>query len=153
MVRKIECRALSPLLGNQIPFPAYATSGSAGLDLRACIEEPVVLLPGDTELIGTGLAVNMLDSGLFGMVVPRSGLSLKHGIGLKNMVGVIDSDYQGEIKIPCWNHGRETYTIQPGERICQLLFVPVEQVALKTVAAFSGVTDRGLGGFGHTGKV
>ncbi len=152
-MKKIECMALSPLLGTKIPFPAYATAGSAGLDLRACIDEPVVLLPGDTELIGTGLAVNMLDSGLFGMVVPRSGLSLKHGIGLKNMVGIIDSDYQGEIKIPCWNHSRQTYTIQPGERICQLLFVPVEQVGLQPVGAFSAVTDRGQGGFGHTGKV
>lgn len=150
-MKKIECMAVNPLLGSEIPFPAYATSGSAGLDLRACISEPIMLSAGETVMIPTGLAVNIRDASLFGMVVPRSGLSMKHGIGLKNMVGIIDSDYQGEIKVPCWNHGREDYLIQPGERLFQLLFVPVEQVDLQPVSEFRGKTERGQGGFGHTG--
>ncbi len=150
-MKKIECMSVNPLLGSEIPFPVYATVGSAGLDLRACISEPVILPAGETVLIPTGLAVNIRDASLFGMVVPRSGLSMKHGIGLKNMVGIIDSDYQGEIKVPCWNHGRKDYVIQPGERLFQLLFVPVEQVDLQVVSGFSGKTKRGQGGFGHTG--
>ena len=132
-------------------LPAYATAGSAGLDLRACIEAPLTLQPGDASLIPTGLAIHLADPGLAAIVIPRSGLGHKHGIVMGNLVGLIDSDYQGEVKVSCWNRGREPFVIQPLERIAQLVVVPVVQVRLNVVDTFAE-SARGAGGFGSTGK-
>ena len=132
-------------------LPAYATGGSAGLDLRACIEAPLALAPGDTHLIPTGLAIHLGDPGLAAVIIPRSGMGHKHGIVLGNLVGLIDSDYQGQLMVSCWNRGREAFTINPLERIAQLVVVPVVQVKLNVVASFEE-SARGSGGFGSTGK-
>jgi len=152
MTPKIEYRILDPRIGDTIPLPGYATPGAAGMDLRACIEQPLTLHPGQTELIGTGLAIHLADPGLVGIVVPRSGLGYKHGIVLGNLVGVIDSDYQGEIKVPLWNRSTKPYTIEVGERIAQYMVMPVLQPELVEVETFSSDSARGTGGFGSTGS-
>lgn len=147
----IEYRILDPRIGDEFPLPAYATNGSAGMDLRACLDEAVTLLPGDTHLVPTGLAIHIGDPGLAAVILPRSGLGHKHGIVLGNLVGLIDSDYQGQLFISCWNRSQDPFTIQPGERIAQLVFVPVVQVVLQQVEDF-GSSQRGEGGFGHSGR-
>jgi dUTP pyrophosphatase len=131
-------------------LPAYATPGSAGLDLRACLDEPWLIEPGQTKLIPTGLAIHIADPGLAAMILPRSGLGHKHGIVLGNLVGLIDSDYQGPLMVSCWNRGQTAYTVQPMERIAQLVIVPVVQASFRCVDAFEA-SDRGVGGFGSTG--
>jgi len=147
----VKFKILDPRLGNAWPLPAYATTGSAGMDIRACLHQPLSLSPGQTELIPTGLAIHMDDPGMAATILPRSGLGHKHGIVLGNLVGLIDSDYQGELLISCWNRGQETFTIQPGERIAQLVFLPVIQVEWSVVEGFDQ-TVRGEGGFGHSGR-
>ncbi len=149
-MRLIELKILDPRLGDSIPVPHYATDGSAGLDMRACIDEPVVVEPGATELIPTGLAIHIGDPGLAAVLLPRSGLGHKHGLVLGNLTGLIDSDYQGQVFISCWNRGSQAYEVQPGERIAQMVFVPVEQVRFRVVEEFAD-SDRGEGGFGHSG--
>ena len=144
-------RVLDPRIGGELPLPAYATAGSAGLDLRACIAAPLELVPGQAELIPTGLAIHLEDAGLAAVILPRSGLGHKHGIVLGNLVGLIDSDYQGELKVSCWNRGQARFTVQPGERIAQLVVVPVIQVELEVVDDFAA-SARGAGGFGHSGR-
>lgn len=153
MYRRIEARIVNSLLGdNNIPMPTYATDGSAAMDLRACIAEPVTIAPGDRLLIKSGLAINMMDPSLVAIVASRSGLSLKHGIRVAQGIGVIDADYHGEIGVILANDGVEAYTVQPGDRIAQLMFQPVVQVSLCVVEEFSTETVRGAGGFGSTGK-
>ncbi len=149
--RALKVKILDGRLGDEFPLPAYATSGSAGIDLRACISKPLDLEPGEAELLPTGLAIHLDDAGLAAMIVPRSGLGHKHGIVLGNLVGLIDSDYQGQLMVSCWNRGERTYTLQPGERIAQLVIVPVVQVDLRIVDDFDA-SLRGAGGFGHTGR-
>lgn len=151
-IHKIETKIMSPLLGSSIPLPAYATSGSAAMDLRACISAPLTVNPGETVLIPSGLAISIHDPGLVAVLVPRSGLGIKHGIVLANTIGVIDSDYQGEIGIGIFNRSSQPYTIEPGERICQMMFMPVTRAALVAVNEFSTESARGTGGFGHTGR-
>lgn len=148
-VRPIDIRILDARLREQLP--AYATAGSAGLDLRACIEAPMELKPGQTELIPSGLAIHLADPGLAAMVLPRSGLGHKHGIVLGNLVGLIDSDYQGQIFVSAWNRGTSVFVLNPMERIAQLVVVPVVQVGFNVVDDFAA-SDRGAGGFGSTGK-
>jgi dUTP pyrophosphatase len=149
--RALKVRILDARLGREFPLPAYATEGSAGLDLRACLEAPLELAPGRAELIPTGLAIHLEDAQLAAVILPRSGLGHRHGIVLGNLVGLIDSDYQGQLMVSCWNRGAEPYTMAPGERIAQLLVVPVVQVELEVVADFA-VSARGAGGFGHSGS-
>ncbi len=149
--RRLQVKILDSRLGRELPLPAYATAGSAGLDLRACLDEPLTLQPGRAELIRTGLAIHLEDPGLAAVILPRSGLGHRHGVVLGNLVGLIDSDYQGELKVSCWNRGSEPYTIQPGERIAQLVVVPVVQVRMDVVAEFTA-SERGAGGFGHSGR-
>ncbi|MBX5462792.1 MAG: dUTP diphosphatase [Steroidobacteraceae bacterium] len=149
--RPLKVRILDARIGTEFPLPQYATSGSAGLDLRACLDKPLTLDPGRAELLPTGIAIYVEDPGLAAMVLPRSGLGHKHGIVLGNLVGLIDSDYQGQLMVSCWNRGNEPYTIQPGERIAQLVVVPVVQVDLQVVEDFTA-TARGAGGFGHSGR-
>jgi len=148
---KLQVKILNSRIGTDFPLPAYATDGSAGLDLRACLEAPLTLEPGQTVLVGTGLSVYIGNPGFAGLVLPRSGLGHKHGIVLGNLVGLIDSDYQGELMISCWNRGASTFTIQPGERIAQYVLVPVIQAELTVVSDFQS-TARGGGGFGHSGS-
>ena len=148
---QLQYRLLDARLGDPFPLPAYATDGSAGLDLRAMVEAPLTLNPGDTELLPTGLAIHIGDAGFAGMILPRSGLGHKHGIVLGNLVGLIDSDYQGQLMVSCWNRGNSAFTIEPGERIAQLVIVPVMQVALTQVDDFDD-SVRGEGGFGHSGR-
>jgi len=138
-------------LGKDWPIPGHATPGSAGIDLRACLDEPLNLAPGETALIPTGMAIHIGDTGLAAMILPRSGLGHKHGIVLGNLVGLIDSDYQGQLFVSCWNRSQETFEVAVGERIAQLVFVPIVQAAFEIVDEFS-VSDRGAGGFGHTGR-
>lgn len=147
---RIEYKILDPRIGATFPLPAYATTGAAGMDLRACLDDAIVLNSGDTALIPTGLAIHIGDPGLAAVILPRSGLGHKHGIVLGNLVGLIDSDYQGQLLISCWNRGKDSFTIQPGERVAQLVFVPVVQVALQQVEDFDQ-SHRGEGGFGHSG--
>jgi dUTP pyrophosphatase len=149
--RALQVRVLDARMGREFPLPAYATDGSAGLDLRACLGAPLVLGPGKAELIPTGLAIHVADPGLAAVILPRSGLGHKHGIVLGNLVGLIDSDYQGQLMVSCWNRGAEGFTITPGERIAQLVIVPVVQVELELVEAFTA-SARGAGGFGHSGQ-
>jgi len=149
--RLVELKILNPRIGTALPLPRHATAGSAGLDLRACIEQPLDLQPGAAELIPTGLAIHLADPGLAAMIVPRSGLGHRHGIVLGNLVGLIDSDYQGELLISCWNRGTKAFRIEPGERIAQLVVVPVVQVEFEVVESFAK-SRRGSGGFGHTGR-
>ena len=150
-MQSLEVRILDKRLGGSIELPAHATKGSAGLDLRACLQESLTLEPGQTELIPTGLAIHLANPGYAALILPRSGLGHKHGIVLGNLVGLIDSDYQGEVMISCWNRGRDAFTVEVGERIAQLVVVPVQQVAFKIVKEFPQ-TVRGAGGFGHSGQ-
>ena len=149
--RALKLRVLDARLGSEFPLPAYATAGSAGLDLRACLAEPLVLEPGRAELIPTGIAIHLDDPTLAAVILPRSGLGHKHGIVLGNLVGLIDSDYQGQLMVSCWNRGALPFTVRPGERIAQLIVVPVVQVELEVVADFAA-SARGAGGFGHSGQ-
>jgi dUTP pyrophosphatase len=149
--RSLKVRILDARIGKDFPLPQYATAGSAGLDLRACLEKPLQLDPGRAELLPTGLAIHVEDPGLAAVILPRSGLGHKHGIVLGNLVGLIDSDYQGQLMVSCWNRGNEPYTVQPGERIAQLVVVPVVQVNLEVVEDFTA-SPRGAGGFGHSGR-
>jgi len=148
--RRIQVRILDKRIGGEYPLPQHATEGSAGVDLRACIDAPIELRPGDTHLIPSGIAIHLADSGYAAIVLPRSGLGHKHGIVLGNLVGLIDSDYQGQVFVSCWNRGQTTFTIQPGERIAQLVVIPVAQVEFDVVDAFAE-TERGAGGFGSSG--
>ena len=150
-MRSIELKILDSRVGESIPLPHYATDGSAGLDMRACIGEPLTVAPGETELVPTGLAIHISDSNLAAVLLPRSGLGHKHGLVLGNLTGLIDSDYQGQVFISCWNRSQRAYEIQPGERIAQMVFVPVEQVHFEVVQEFED-SDRGDGGFGHSGS-
>lgn len=150
-LRALQVRILDARIGNDFPLPAYATSGSAGLDLRACVTTPLTLQPGQAELISTGLAIHVADPALAAVILPRSGLGHKHGLVLGNLVGLIDSDYQGPLMVSCWNRSSIAYTVQPGERIAQLVLINVVQVELQVVAQF-GASERGAGGFGHSGK-
>ena len=152
MRRYIEARIVNNLLGNEIPLPTYATGGSAAVDLRACIAAPVTIPAGEQKLIPTGLAINMMDPGLVAIVASRSGLSLNHYVHVAQGIGVIDADYHGEISVILTNSGKNDYVVQSGDRIAQLMFQPVVQVALNFVTDFSTVTERGQGGFGSTGK-
>jgi dUTP pyrophosphatase len=145
----IDVKVLDPRLAGHLP--GYATPGSAGLDLRACLDSPLLLEPGQTQLIPTGLAIHIGDPGLAAMILPRSGLGHKHGIVLGNLVGLIDSDYQGPLMVSCWNRGSVSFTVQPMERIAQLVIVPVVQAAFRVVQEF-GASQRGEGGFGSTGQ-
>ncbi len=149
-MRKIQLKVLDQRIGTQIPLPAHATEGSAGMDLRACIDDTITLQPGDTELIPTGIAIHIDDPGLAATILPRSGLGHKHGIVLGNLVGLIDSDYQGQLFVSCWNRGNGSFTVEPGDRIAQLVFVPVVQADFEVVPDFHE-SDRGAGGFGHSG--
>ena len=149
-MRSIQLKILDPRIGDSIALPHYATDGSAGLDMRACIDDAMTIEPGQTELIPTGLAIHIGDPGLAAVLLPRSGLGHKHGLVLGNLTGLIDSDYQGQVFISCWNRGSNAYTIDPGERIAQMVFVPVEQVGFDVVEEFTE-SDRGDGGFGHSG--
>lgn len=148
---RLKTRILDPRLGNEFPLPAYGSKGSAGLDLRAMLEEPLTLEPGQTQLLPTGLAIHLENSGYAAMILPRSGLGHKHGIVLGNLVGLIDSDYQGQLLVSCWNRGNTTFTIEPGDRIAQLVIVPVVQAELTIVDDFTE-TERGAGGFGSSGR-
>lgn len=148
---KLQYRILDSRLGRDFPFPGYATAGSAGMDLRAMVGESMEVGPGEAVLIPTGMAIYLADPGYAGMILPRSGLGHKHGIVLGNLVGLIDSDYQGEVMVSCWNRGSRPFTLEPGERIAQLVVVPVMQVELEAVEQFSD-TERGAGGFGHSGR-
>lgn len=149
--RALKVRILDARIGREFPLPAYATDGSAGLDLRACTDAPLTLAPGRAELIPTGLAIHLGDPSLAAVILPRSGLGHRHGVVLGNLVGLIDSDYQGQLMVSCWNRGAEPYTVTPGERIAQLVVVPVVQVELEVVADFES-SARGAGGFGHSGR-
>ena len=148
----VETRVVDARVGGDIPLPAYATAGAAGMDLRACLSASTVIHPSETLLVGSGVAVFIRSPGYMGVLVPRSGIGVKHGIVLANTIGVIDSDYQDEIRIALYNRSAKAYTLAPGERVCQLIFMPVAQATLKVVAAFSSETVRGVGGFGSTGK-
>lgn len=149
-MRSIELKILDPRVGDTIPLPHYATEGSAGLDMRACIDGPISVAPGETVLVPTGLAIHVADPKLAAVLLPRSGLGHKHGLVLGNLTGLIDSDYQGQVFISCWNRGTKHYEVQPAERIAQMVFVPVEQVEFDIVEEFD-TSDRGAGGFGHSG--
>jgi dUTP pyrophosphatase len=150
-MRSIELKILDPRIGDTIPLPHYATDGSAGLDMRACIDEAQTVQPGETTLIPTGLAIYIGDPTLAAVLLPRSGLGHKHGLVLGNLTGLIDSDYQGQVFISSWNRGSASYEIQPGDRIAQMVFVPVAQVEFSVVVEFDD-SARGSGGFGHSGK-
>lgn len=151
MTQAIQLRILDKRIGDVIPLPAYATHGSAGLDLRVCIDAPIQIAPQETVLLPTGIAVYIADPKLAAVILPRSGLGHKHGIVLGNLVGLIDSDYQGELKVSCWNRGADYFTVSPGERIAQLVFLPVVQAAFDVVDAFTE-SSRGEGGFGSSGR-
>lgn len=150
-MQKIELKILDPRIGNEFPLPTYATAGSAGLDLRACVEAPLQVKPGESHLIPTGIAIHIGDPALAAVLLPRSGLGHKKGIVLGNLVGLIDSDYQGQIFVSCWNRSSDSFTINAGERIAQMVFIPVVQAAFEVVDDFEA-SARGSGGFGHTGQ-
>jgi dUTP pyrophosphatase len=150
-MKKVDLKILDSRVGSEFPLPAYATSGSAGLDLRACLDNALIVEPGQTHLVPTGLAIHIADNSLAATILPRSGLGHKHGIVLGNLVGLIDSDYQGQLMVSVWNRGQTTFTIEPGDRIAQLVFVPVVQAEFNIVTDFDA-TDRGEGGFGHSGQ-
>ena len=147
----VKVKILDARIGKEFPLPQHATPGSAGMDLRACLKEPLTLAPGDTALIPSGIAIHLDDPGYAAVLLPRSGLGHKHGIVLGNLVGLIDSDYQGEVLVSCWNRGRESFTVQPGERIAQMVILPVVQARFEVVSEFEE-SKRGAGGFGHSGK-
>jgi dUTP pyrophosphatase len=151
MMHELELKILDQRLGHEFPLPAYATPGSAGMDLRAMLDEPMLLAPGDTRLIPTGIAIHIGDPKLAAVILPRSGLGHKHGIVLGNLVGLIDSDYQGELFVSCWNRGSEEFRIEIGERLAQLVVLPVVQAQFTIVDEFDE-SDRGEGGFGHSGR-
>jgi len=151
MMKKIDVKILDARVGKAFPLPTYATSGSAGLDLRACIDDVLDIAPGTTTLIPTGLSVYIGDPGLAALILPRSGLGHKHGIVLGNLVGLIDSDYQGQLMVSVWNRGQESFSLQPGDRMAQLVFVPVVQAEFNLVEDFDA-SQRGEGGFGHSGR-
>ena len=150
-MRSIQLKILDSRLGDSIALPHYATGGSAGLDMRACIDAATTVAPGETVLVPTGFAIHIEDNKLAAVLLPRSGLGHKHGLVLGNLIGLIDSDYQGQVFISCWNRSNKSYEIQPGERIAQMVFVPVEQVNFEIVEEFKG-SSRGEGGFGHSGS-
>jgi len=150
-MQKIQLKILDPRLGNEFPLPHYATDGSAGMDMRACLDEPLQLAAGDTHLIPTGLAIHVADTGLAAVLLPRSGLGHKHGVVLGNLVGLIDSDYQGQVFVSCWNRGENSFLVEPGERIAQMVIVPVVRAEFEIVEDFDA-SERGAGGFGHTGR-
>lgn len=150
-MKQVELKILDDRIGGEFPLPHYATEGSAGMDLRACIDQTLELKPGQTELIPTGIAIHMQDASMAATLLPRSGLGHKHGVVLGNLVGLIDSDYQGQVFISCWNRGDTPFMVEPGERIAQMVFVPVIQAAFTVVEEFN-VSERGAGGFGHTGR-
>ena len=150
-MRSIELKILDPKIGESIPLPQIATEGSAGMDMRACIDSELIVSSGDTVLVPTGIAIHIADNNLAAVLLPRSGLGHKHGLVLGNLTGLIDSDYQGQIFISCWNRGEKAYKINPGDRIAQMVFIPVEQVKFDVVDDFKE-SDRGQGGFGHSGK-
>ena len=151
MPQAIQLKILDKRIGNSIPLPSYATDGSAGLDLRVCITDPIQIAPQETILLPTGLSIYIADPKLAAVILPRSGLGHKNGIVLGNLVGLIDSDYQGELKISCWNRSQDHFTVNPGERIAQLVFIPVVQAAFEIVDTFTE-SDRGEGGFGSSGR-
>lgn len=150
-MKQIELKILDPRIGNEFPLPEHATAGSAGMDLRACIDLPLVIEPGETQLIPTGIAIHIADPALAATILPRSGLGHKHGIVLGNLVGLIDSDYQGPLMVSCWNRSNKPFTLAPGERLAQLVFLPVVQATFAIVDSFDN-SERGEGGFGHSGK-
>ena len=150
-LKKIDIKILDPRIGSTFPLPAYATPGSAGLDLRACLDAAVELKPGETALLPTGLAIHIGDANLAAVILPRSGLGHKHGVVLGNLVGLIDSDYQGQLMISVWNRGQTTFMVEPGERVAQMVFVPVVQAEFNLVEDFES-SERGAGGFGHSGR-
>ncbi len=149
-MKKIQVKILDPRLGAQIPLPTYATKGSAGLDMRACLNNSIIIAPGQTILLSTGISLYIEDPAMAAVILPRSGLGHKHGIVLGNLVGLVDSDYQGELKISCWNRGKEDFTIEHGDRIAQLVIVPIIQVEFDIVENFS-LSNRGQDGFGSSG--
>ena len=149
-MKTVQLRILDPRLGRDVPLPDYATAGSAGVDLRACVDETLTILPGQTVLVPTGMAIHIAEPGLAAVILPRSGLGHKHGIVLGNLVGLIDSDYQGQLMVSCWNRGSDAFELEPGVRLAQMVFVPVVQVGFEVVEEFRA-SDRGAGGFGHTG--
>jgi len=151
-MQKIQLKILDSRIGNELPLPAYATEGSAGMDLRACIDDALEIKPGETQLIPTGLAIHVADPSLAAVLLPRSGLGHKHGIVLGNLVGLIDSDYQGQLFVSCWNRSDSPFEINVGERIAQMVFVPVVQVSFEVVEKFDN-SERGAGGFGHSGRL
>jgi len=150
-MQSIQLKILDSRIGGEYPLPDYATDGSAGMDLRACLDQTLNLQPGQTELLPTGIAIHISDPGLAAVLLPRSGLGHKHGIVLGNLVGLIDSDYQGQLYVSCWNRGSEPFTVEPGERIAQMIFVPVVRAGFEVVEDFAD-SNRGAGGFGHTGR-
>jgi len=150
-MQKIQLRILDPRLGRDFPLPDYATGGSAGVDLRACVDGNITILPGQTLLVPTGMAIHIADPGLAAVILPRSGLGHKHGIVLGNLVGLIDSDYQGQLMVSCWNRSGEPFVLEPGVRLAQMVIVPVVKVDFEVVAEFRA-SERGAGGFGHTGR-
>lgn len=150
-MNEVDVKILDPRMGKEFPLPDYATHGSAGMDLRAILDEEIELLPGETTLIPTGIAIHIENNNMAAVILPRSGLGHKHGIVLGNLVGLIDSDYQGQLFVSCWNRGDTTFVIQPGERIAQLVFVPIIQANFTIVESFTQ-SQRGEGGFGHTGN-
>ena len=147
----IQLKILDPRLGRDIPLPEHATDGSAGMDLRACVEGKIIIQPGETQLIPTGFAMHISDPGMAAVILPRSGLGHKHGLVLGNLVGLIDSDYQGQVYVSCWNRSDKPFEMEPGMRIAQLVFVPVIMAGFEVVDSFE-TSDRGAGGFGHTGQ-
>ena len=149
---RLQVRILDPRIGTDYPLPAYATPGSAGMDLRACIDGPLQLAPGQTSLLPTGIAIHIADAGLAAVILPRSGLGHKHGIVLGNLVGLIDSDYQGQLMVSAWNRSPTAFTLQPMDRLAQLVVVPVVQPTFNLVDEFEAVSERGEGGYGSTGK-
>jgi len=151
-MRGIQLKILDVRLGRDYPLPSYSTAGAAGIDLRACMEAPIMLEPGEAQLIPTGMAIHIADEKLAAVILPRSGLGHKHGIVLGNLVGLIDSDYQGQLFVSCWNRGRESFNIRPGDRIAQLVFMPVVRAEFTVVEEFTA-SERGQGGFGHTGRL
>ena len=150
-MKSIQLKILDARIGGEFPLPGYATDGSAGIDMRACLEAPLDVRPGDTHLVPTGIAIHIADPSLAAVLLPRSGLGHKHGIVLGNLVGLIDADYQGQVFVSCWNRGRASFTIQPGDRIAQMVFVPIVRAHFDVVDSFREST-RGAGGFGHSGR-
>lgn len=150
-MKSIQLRILDARIGSEFPLPAYATDGSAGIDMRACLDEPLEVRSGDTHLLPTGIAIHIGDPTLAAVLLPRSGLGHKHGIVLGNLVGLIDADYQGQVFVSCWNRSRESFTIQPGERVAQMVFVPIVRTHFEVVESFQE-SARGAGGFGHSGR-